>query len=178
MPEPSPTALERRVAVLEEQVAGLVARTGPPDVASGDDAPGQDRWAETFWALEGTRARSDGASHVLWTGDVTLPDGAAAQWQQTADADALLAQDWDGPAAVVAALGHPVRLRLLQELLRGRSSAAELTEAAGTGSSGQTYHHLRQLVATGWVRQGGRGRHEVPAERVVPLLVVIGACTR
>ena len=164
-------ALEQRVAALERQLADV------PVVPGGEEAEG-DRWAKTFWALEGVRARSGDSSQVLWTGDVTLPTGATAQWQQTADTDDLLGSDWDGPAAVVGALGHPVRLRLLQELLRGVGSAADLTEAAGTGSTGQTYHHLRQLVASGWVRQTGRGQHEVPAERVVPLLVVIGACTR
>lgn len=169
-------ALELRVAALEQRLAG--GTRDESGTSSGDPVATGDRGADTFWALEGVRARSGDASHVLWTGDVTLPTGATARWQQTADCDDLLASDWDGPAAVVGALGHPVRLRLLQELLRGVASAADLTEAAGTGSTGQTYHHLRQLVAAGWVRQTGRGHHEVPAERVVPLLVVIGACTR
>ncbi len=166
------TALEDRVTALEARLAA--APTGSRD----SPEPPPDRWAETFWALEGVRSRSGDASHVLWTGSVRLPTRATAEWQQTADADDLLAADWDGPATVVGALGHPVRLRLLKELLRGAASAADLTEAAGAGSTGQTYHHLRQLVASGWVRQTGRGHHEVPAERVVPLLVVIGACSR
>lgn len=50
-----------------------------------------------------------------------------------------------------------------------------LGEIEGTGTSGQVYHHLRQLVATGWLRARG-ARYEVPAERVVPLLaIVVGA---
>lgn len=170
---------EERLRALEERVAALESRLPTDDAEVADDDAGSPAgWGEAFWALQGVRGRSGGSSHVLWTGAVTLPTGATAQWQQTADADELLASDWDGPAAVVGALGHPVRLRLLKELLRGVGSAADLTEAAGTGSTGQTYHHLRQLVASGWVRQTGRGHHEVPAERVVPLLVVIGACTR
>ncbi|WP_435827490.1 hypothetical protein [Actinoplanes philippinensis] len=41
------------------------------------------------------------------------------------------------------------------------------------GTSGQVYHHLRQLVAAGWLHTIGGGRHEVPAARVIPLLSLL-----
>ncbi len=55
---------------------------------------------------------------------------------------------------------------------------AGLVGIDGFGTSGQLYHHLRQLVAAGWLRTAGRGRYEVPPARVVPLLVVLAACQR
>ena len=72
-----------------------------------------------------------------------------------------------------AALGHTLRLRLLREILGGRRTATELAGLDEVGTSGQIYHHLRQLTAAGWLRQAGRGRYEIPAGRVVPLLVAL-----
>ena len=66
-----------------------------------------------------------------------------------------------------------MRLRLLLAVLRGTTSPAELAEVPGIGTSGQIYHHIRTLTAAGWLRASGRGQVQVPAERVVPLLVAL-----
>nr|WP_276612497.1 winged helix-turn-helix domain-containing protein [Kineococcus vitellinus] len=68
-------------------------------------------------------------------------------------------------------MAHPVRLHLLHEVLHGRRTVPELSE--GLGTSGQLYHHLRQLVAEGWLATSGRGVYDVPAARVVPLLTLL-----
>jgi hypothetical protein len=68
-----------------------------------------------------------------------------------------------------------VRLRLLRRVLGGARSTAELADDKELGTTGQLYHHLRQLAATGWLRSTGRGRYAVPGERVVPLLVILTA---
>lgn len=68
-----------------------------------------------------------------------------------------------------------MRLRLLREILGGRRTAAELAALDETGTTGQIYHHLRQLTGAGWLHTKGRGRYEVPGARVVPLLVVFTA---
>jgi hypothetical protein len=105
-------------------------------------------------------------------GDVVLPGGAAARWQEGAATDDLLDDEWDRMAEALAALGHPVRLQLLRHVLRGWTTARELADVEGMGTSGQVYHHLRHLVAAGWLRN--RGTHyEVPPERVVPLLTTM-----
>jgi len=80
-------------------------------------------------------------------------------------------------AAALAALGHPVRL-LLRQVLSGAATVTELQERAALGTSGQLYHHLRQLVNVGWLRVAARGRYAVPPDRVVPLLVVLAAARR
>jgi hypothetical protein len=64
-------------------------------------------------------------------------------------------------------------LRLLLAVLDGHSSPTDLAALDGMGTSGQVYHHLRTLTAAGWLRSAGRSRVEVPAERVVPLLVAL-----
>nr|WP_237546142.1 winged helix-turn-helix domain-containing protein [Streptomyces sp. SID5606] len=153
--------LERRLAALEEAGERPAPRPGEGD----------------FWALEGLKEQlaelgaADGG--VLFTGTVRLPTGEQYAWQHGTLTDGLMDADWAESAEVFAALGHPVRLRLLREILGGRRTAAELAELDGVGTTGQIYHHLRQLTGAGWLHAAGRGRHEVPPGRVVPLLVAL-----
>lgn len=112
---------------------------------------------------------------MLFTGAVRLPTQEQYEWQYGLLSEQLLDGDWSDAADSFAALGHAVRLRLLREILGGRRTAAELTELEGLGTTGQIYHHLRQLTAAGWLHTASRGRYEVPGARVVPLLVVLAA---
>ncbi|KOG79023.1 MULTISPECIES: ArsR/SmtB family transcription factor [Streptomyces] len=165
--------LEQRVAELERRLTALEGRdsdSASPPLGDGD-----------FWALEGLRqqltdvgeAGADGG--VLYAGSVRLPTGEQYGWQYGALTEALLDGDWADAADSFAALGHPVRLRLLREILGGLRTAAELAALDGAGTTGQIYHHLRQLTGAGWLQAAGRGRYEVPPARVVPLLVVLTA---
>ncbi|MFJ7187592.1 ArsR/SmtB family transcription factor [Streptomyces bacillaris] len=176
--------LEQRVAELERRLTALERQDrgsgGSPRLGDGD-----------FWALDGLKqqlaaageAGADGG--VLFTGAVRLPTGEQYEWQYGAFTGALLdgeGEDGEDPsdggsaaADALAALGHPVRLRLLREILGGRRTAAELAALDAVGTTGQIYHHLRQLTGAGWLHTTGRGRYEVPAARVVPLLVVLTA---
>jgi hypothetical protein len=159
MPDDS---LLARVVALEERVAQL--ELGPT-------VPRND----VFWALEGLRQRLTGDGQVLFTGAVNLPTGEHYEWQQNAAAEELLEANWADHAMPYAALGHPVRLTLLRAVLRGTRSAAELQETAGLNTTGQLYHHLKQLTAAGWLQAEGRGYYHVPAGKVVPLLVLLSA---
>ncbi|MEO3972608.1 winged helix-turn-helix domain-containing protein [Streptomyces sp. CAU 1734] len=165
--------LEERVAELERRLGALEsARGAAPE--TGTEPGGGD-----FWALEGFRGRlaeagaEDGG--VLFTGAVRLAAGERYEWQYGALTERLLQEDWANAADSFAALGSGVRLRLLREILGGRRSAAELAELEGLGTTGQIYHHLRQLTGAGWLHSPDRGRYEIPAARVVPLLVVLTA---
>ena len=84
--------------------------------------------------------------------------------------------DWEPAAAVLDALSHPVRLRLLQRVLNGTATTAELAEDDSLGTTGQLHHHLRALVAAGWLTSTGRGRWSA-GPRVIPLLVVVVAAS-
>ncbi|MFD7509048.1 ArsR/SmtB family transcription factor [Streptomyces sp. NPDC059853] len=153
--------LEARVAALERRIAAL----------EGGGAG--------FWALEGLKKQlaPDGPGGVLFTGSARLPTDEAYEWQYGLTTEDLLAIDWEQAAESFAALGHPVRMRLLREIAHGRRTVAELAALEGLGTTGQIYHHLRQLTAAGWLHTTGRGRHEIPATRVIPLLVAL-ATTR
>ncbi len=151
-------ALEHRIAALEQSLA---PRSAGPEVG-------------TFWALQGLKDRAPEPGAVLFTGAVVTPAGTA-EWQQGQGVDELLDEEWSERAAALAALAHPLRLRLLQAIVGGTATAAELGALDGVGTSGQVYHHLGQLVAGGWLVAQGRGRYAVPAGRLVPLLVTIAA---
>lgn len=181
--------LEKRLTALEKRLAALELAEQPEKTArSRAAAPGA---VSDFWALEGLRAELAGsgpsAGGVLFTGSVRLPvHGADApsegddarqtyEWQYGMPADALLEADWTEAAESFAALGHAVRMRLLREVLGGRQTVAELAALEDLGTTGQIYHHVRQLTSVGWLHTAGRGRYEVPPGRVIPLLVALVA---
>jgi hypothetical protein len=157
--------LERRVARLE----GL-AEPGP----GAEPVP-----VGAFWALAGLTERAAGLEQgaVVYAGHVDIGDGPV-DWQITTAAGDLAGQEWADLAEPLGALGHPVRLRLLQAIATGTHTTAQLQELPGLGTTGQIYHHLRALTSAGWLRAGGRGSWAVPPERVVPLLVVLAAARR
>lgn len=137
--------LERRVAALE---AGAPAR---PDTPVADGSAGTVTYA--------------GEVHLH--GDVT--------WEIALDAGTALALDDEPRVAVLAALGHPARARIVRSLLRGPCGTTALQEAAGLASTGQLYHHLRSLTHSGLVEQDGRGSYRIGARAVVPTLVLLTA---
>ncbi|MEV0561739.1 helix-turn-helix domain-containing protein [Dactylosporangium sp. NPDC050588] len=157
------------MASLEERVAALEARVfGEPSQVGGS----------AFWALERLRELAPDEGAVLFTGTVDLPTGEHYDWQLGTPVGQLLDEDWQEFAAALAALAHPMRLRLLREILGGVRASTDLAATEGLGTSGQLYHHLRQLTAAGWLRPAGRGHYSVPPERVVPLLTILAAARR
>jgi hypothetical protein len=159
--------LAERLAALERRVDHLNQPAPPPDPTAPEDV---------FWALEGLKQRvKETAGAVMYTGAVALPTGERYEWQYGVLADDLFADDWTVSVASLTALANPVRLLLLRAVLGGTRTTAELQEHERLGTTGQLYHHLRQLVSAGWLRVTARGRYAVPGERVVPLLAVLTA---
>ncbi|GAA2473181.1 ArsR family transcriptional regulator [Winogradskya humida] len=167
-PTKSPS-LENRVTELERRVTELINEARPSTPAPPGARP------IDFWALDGLRSRvdKDSAGAVVYTGTVDLPTGEHYDWQFGNTVEDLLEADWSDWASTLGALGHPVRLLLLRRVLAGTRTTAELGSDEALGTTGQLYHHLRQLVNAGWLRSSARGQYAVPGERVVPLLVVL-----
>ncbi len=140
--------LERRVRVLE----GAAPAAEQVTAAAGPSTAGVVRYS--------------GETHLH--GDIT--------WQIGLDVRVALELDDDPRVAVLAALGHPARARIVRALLDGGpSGAVGLQEVAGLASSGQLYHHLRPLTHCGLVEQDGRGSYRIPARATVPALVLLTA---
>lgn len=179
---------EARLRRLEAAVFG--GTTGDDQAAEdSDDVLPKATSDDTFWALRGLEQRTASLEHgaVLFTGSV-VAGGAPVQWQYARATDDLLALGDDAgsadaaasvplatTAARLAAIGSPVRLRLLLAVANGTTALTELGELDGIGTTGQIYHHVRVLTAAGWLQAAGRGRVAVPPTRLVPLLVAVAA---
>jgi len=162
--------LERRVALLE----GRHGERAPLPIVDKDK----------FWALARLAERTgpefdkDGvAGSLLYAGRATTPGGGDLIWQAEHPLPGVMTEGWEEAAAVLAALGSPVRLEIVRRLLLGGETVQELQEIPGLGTTGQLYHHLRDLQAAGLVTQRRRGRYGVAADKVVPALIIIAAAT-
>ena len=127
----------------------------------------------------GARLYVDHAQPEYSSPEVTSPRAAIAFDRAgeaiLAEAGPLTRQEL-GEALVEAGIrlkGRAAAHLQLLAVLRGATGPAELAEEPGIGTSGQIYHHIRTLTAAGWLRASGRGQVQVPAERVVPLLVAL-----
>lgn len=81
--------------------------------------------------------------------------------------------DWSDVAPALAALGSPIRLTLLREIVRGHTTVNALSQVEGLGTSGQIYHHLRHLTAEGWLHTPTRGTFAIPPDRATALNTIL-----
>lgn len=166
-------SLVERVELLEEHLAQLQSQLDSALGSSVDGEVAPDREDDSFWALEGLRARVPDPGGVMMAGSVQTPKGFEARWQMAALTDEFFESDFAERAEGLTALAHPARLRIIQRLMTDAETVHDLAATGEFGTSGQIYHHLRQLVSGGWLRAAGGGRYEVPVARVVPLLTIL-----
>ncbi|MEO6085751.1 MAG: helix-turn-helix domain-containing protein [Umezawaea sp.] len=146
----------RRLAELEMRVAAL---------------EGDDRATTEFPRSE------DGGGTIGYRGLVTL-GGGEVRWQIDVQPEHVLDLPDRGPIDVLAALAHPVRVGIVRSLLvDGPQPGSALQEAAGLGSTGQLYHHLKSLTSSGVVEQDKRGSYRLRANAIVPVLVLLTAAS-
>lgn len=143
-----------------------------PADADGPTSPTDD----PYWVLTGLQERYPDDDVVLYGGTMSVGEGGY-RWQYALPTETVLDADFADAAPALTALAHPVRLALLQAVLTGTHTTADLSALPGLGTSGQVYHHLNQLASAGWLRSPRRGRWEVPGERTIPLLALIMAAT-
>ena len=131
---------------------------------------------QKFWAIEqlGRRHPTDGG--VVFAGHVILPSKETYAWQIEVTTGDMIDADWSRAQVPLAALAHPVRLSILKAILEGKRDTQSLQALPEMGTTGQLYHHLKELESAGWVRQPHRGQYTILAERVVPLLTILAAC--
>jgi DNA-binding transcriptional ArsR family regulator len=174
--DPGGDDLTVRMSELERRVALLEHGRGP------DQPPRPVVDPDTFWALArlaertGPEFERDGvAGSLLYAGRATTPGGGELIWQAEHPLPGVLAEGWEDAAAVLAALGNPVRLEIVRRILLGGETVQQLQEIPELGTSGQLYHHLRDLQSAGLVTQRRRGRYGVAPDKVIPALVIIAA---
>ena len=177
--------LTRRVEQLERNGPRNGPKSGPKsEPGSEKERAGRSRpGAEGLALVEQLRSRQGGRFRRAGIEGAVVYAGAARfgerqhLWVKEQPLPDLVDLDPGGIARVLGALGHPARLLLLRALLRQPCSRQQLQEALGLASVGQLYHHLKELLAAGLVAQVRRSQYEIAADRVVPLLVMLGAAS-
>ena len=91
------------------------------------------------------------------------------------DGNAVFAVPLDGSVRVLAALASMPRLALYRAVLDHPATSGELMKAAGLNTTGQLYHHLRELIGAGLIAQEGRDRYAVVPERLPAARTILGA---
>ncbi len=98
------------------------------------------------------------------------------EWRISVEPGAVLALPDLPRIDVLAALGHQVRVTVVRLLAtEGPQPAAALQAAAGLGSPGQLYHHLKSLTSAGVVEQDKRGSYRIRPAALIPTLVLLTA---
>lgn len=114
------------------------------------------------------------SSSVVYAGAGSRNDGTVA-WQIVRSWDDVLGAPVEVSTRVLSALANATRLRIVGELLHGPVSTGDLAERLEQPSSGQLFHHLKELLAAGLVHQPVRGTYAIRRQHVVPLLAVLSA---
>lgn len=78
-------------------------------------------------------------------------------------------------AADIAALASPVRLEILTLCADGPIKVRDLADQLGKGTTGQVYHHLRQLSVAGWLRPAGKSAYAINEDRIDALSAILDA---
>lgn len=176
--DPTSAEMKRRLHEVELRLSALEEKPVADVVGAPPTSARESQQSNRFWVLEGLREQlGDVSGGLIYSGIAPSPAGPV-EWQYAHTADEILDLDDDHADAVadrLAALGSPIRLRLLLSVLRGVSSVADLSALDSMGTTGQVYHHVRILTAAGWLRAAGRGSVQVPPERVVPAMLAIAA---
>ena len=174
------SGVEARLSALEEQVDALRKLVSdvplPFDGSGAPDGTGESGEPQKFWAIEHINRHQPEAGGVVFAGYVTLPSEETYAWQIESKTNDVLAADWSTAQVPLAALAHPVRLSILKAILHGKRDTQSLQTLPEMGTTGQLYHHLKELESAGWIRQPRRGEYNLLAERVVPLLAILAAC--
>lgn len=98
-------------------------------------------------------------------------------WKITRTWDDILDHAGTDASAVFAALANPTRIRIISQLLTGDLTTATLAERLDQPSTGQLFHHLKELLAAGIIHQPERATYSIHHHHVVPLLTLLSATT-
>jgi DNA-binding transcriptional ArsR family regulator len=153
--------LAKQLRLLTERVSRLESAAGPPAKPVDQDI------------LE-RLAGGSGLDTIRYGGAGRWGEDTLA-WQREHDWGDVRAQADDATARVLGALGNPVRLRIVAVLLVRPATTAELTEQLDQPSTGQLFHHLKELLTAGLIHQPVRGTYSIRRQDVIPVLAPLAA---
>lgn len=164
-----------RIAALEERMQRLEAEHTAPSAPTSPTAR-RNSPLDFLVALrdrQGSRYERDGNAGAIAYAGAARWGEADYQWCREHSVPELLEADWNKACKIFECLGSPARLLILRQLLHGPKDRHALQEALGGASSGQLYHHLRDLLASGLLVQQKRGTFELAATAVIPTMTAV-----
>lgn len=111
---------------------------------------------------------------VRYSGSGPWQDRAVV-WQMERSWDEVVSHDVETLARVFGALASPGRLRIVAALTAGTTGTSELATRVDAATSGQLFHHLKELLAIGIVHQPRRGHYALRPQHVLPILAAVSA---
>ncbi|HEU4426103.1 MAG TPA: helix-turn-helix domain-containing protein [Pilimelia sp.] len=160
---------------VERLIGDLAARVERLEQAERSRAQAAGQGARRFVeGLSQEDAGTPGEATIGYAGAGPWGTGAVA-WQMNRTWDEVRGAAGERSAALFSALASPTRVRIVAELLGGGLTTAELTRRLDQPSSGQLFHHLKELLAAGVIHQPVRGTYAVREHRVIPLLALLAA---
>jgi DNA-binding HxlR family transcriptional regulator len=169
--------LRSRVEALEKNIATLIRREAKGRTSRKTE-PAQEDDLELLDRLRSKKGkrygRDDSASGVImYAGAITILRKTSL-WMREHPIPEILKSDPDAIARILMALGNQSRIAIVIELIQRRLSAPELQELLKIPSTGQLYHHLKELLSAGIISQPKRNTYEVNVHKLVPLLNILG----
>ncbi len=143
--------LRTEVAELRERLTRLEDRAFPPGESSTDlDKVVNERFDQL---PPEARKRPIGQIRATF---YFRAESSQLRGDPDANFDELLALPSDSLAKSFAGLSHPARIEIFKALLDGKKDSNSLLKAAGLNTTGQLYHHLREMEEVGLVVRHGR----------------------
>lgn len=160
--------LEERIARLEA-AAEAVSNRMSQEKSSGPGMPAR--------TTEFPFDFGDEPDAVVAYGGRNALEGPPLAWQMRRTWEEVIDGAGEGVASVLSALASPPRLRMVTELARGPLSTSDLAERLDQPSTGQLFHHLKELLAAGIVHQPQRGVYTIRKQHLVPVLAILSAAS-
>lgn len=161
--------LARELAVLAERMERLEARAPTTQASATTDHALVQRLLDD---VSGTPAGESTPGTVVYAGAGPWEDSTVA-WQIDRAWPEVRAQADGAAADLFAALSNPSRIRIVCELASGSLTTGELAERLDQPSSGQLFHHLKELLSAGLIHQPARATYAIRRQHVVPLLAAL-----
>ncbi len=162
-------ALALAVADLTRRVEQLERSRPAPRASAVTDGPLVQQMLDELWSSSDDHG---GGGTVVYAGAGPWADGTVA-WQIGRGWPEIRQGAPDAVATLFGALSSSSRIRILCELVAGPVTTSDLGERLDQPSSGQMFHHLKELLAAGLIYQPERGTYAIRREDVVPLLAAL-----
>lgn len=157
-------AFHTRLTALEEQVSSQRQEEAASPFPQASGPSSHELHPPQTGTLQGT---------LRYAGSIQIGE-RPFRFQQTLTIASIFEAAPEVFAQIFAALASPHRIIILRTLCERACTAQQLQEVLGMGSSGQLYHHLKELMAAGLITQRERSSaYTIDPAKVIPICAAL-----